>query len=143
MSDNINGSIRDLEGIINRIIAQAYILNHKIDKNFLKKFFSENHYMMPKKIVTIDGIKKLISDKFEIAVNDLDSARKSRNISRPRQMAMYLCKKHTMKSYVEIARNFGGKDHSTVINAVKSVESLLKNNKEVVEIISDIETSLS
>lgn len=143
ISENIHGSVRDLEGVINRMTAQAYILNQKISMEFLKNFFSENSHLVPRKTLNIENIKQTVCEKFEIKTEDLDSAKKSRNISRPRQVAMYLCKKLTMKSYVDIAQNFGGKDHSTVINAVKSVEKLFKKDKDFSNIISEIESTLS
>lgn len=143
IAENIHGSVRDLEGAINRLNARAYILNNKIDKEFLKSFFKENSHFMPRKILNIENIKQSVCEKFEVKSEDLDSAKKSRNISRPRQVAMYLCKKLTMKSYVDIAQNFGGKDHSTVINAVRSVEKLAKKDSDLNNIISELESSLS
>ena len=143
LSDRISGNVRDLEGVFNKIVAQSFILNQKIDAHFLQNFFSKNLYLSHKKSLSLDIIKNKVSEVFDVTSNDLNSNKKTRNISRPRQVAMYLSKKLTQKSYTEIADNFGGKDHSTVINAFKTIEKLIAKNSEFHKIVSDVEKSLS
>ena len=83
------------------------------------------------KRVTIDEIQKLVSQHFDLKALDLVSARRARAVARPRQIAMYLAKRLTTRSLPEIGRKFGGRDHSTVIHAVKRIESLRDQDREV------------
>ena len=80
------------------------------------------------KKISIEFIQKQVCSYFNINISEMGSPRRSINIARPRQIAMYLCKEITSFSYPEIGRVFGGKDHTTVIHAVKKIESLSKND---------------
>ena len=86
---------------------------------------------MPASSITIDEIQKLVSAHFELKPLDLVSARRSRAIARPRQIAMYLAKRLTTRSLPEIGRKFGGRDHSTVIHAVKKIEQLRDTDRDI------------
>ena len=81
--------------------------------------------------VTIDEIQKLVSRHFDLKPLDLVSARRARAVARPRQIAMYLAKRLTTRSLPEIGRKFGGRDHSTVIHAVKRIEELRQSDRDV------------
>jgi len=143
LADKITGNIRDIDGAINRIIAASYITNDNIDVEFLSRFFSVNNFYSEKKIITIELIKRKTAEQFNIKTLELDSDKKTRQISRPRQVAMYLCKKLTREGTSEIGRNFGGKDHSTVVNACRTIEELIKKNEQFANIIFDIEKTFS
>ena len=80
--------------------------------------------------ISIEDIQKQVAAHYNIKVSDMHSARRSRVVARPRQVAMYLSKKLTSKSLPEIGRKFGGKDHTTVMHAVKRVEELMASDHE-------------
>jgi len=81
--------------------------------------------------ITIEDIKNMVAEHCNIRISDMHSARRARNIARPRQMAMYLSKKLTPHSLPEIGRKFGGKDHTTVMHAVRRIEELCKKDREM------------
>ena len=96
------------------------------------------------KRITIDEIQKKVSSYYNIRVDDLTSSRRIRTFARPRQIAMYLSKKLTTRSLPEIGRKFGGRDHTTVIHAVKKIDELKENNAkfdEDINLISQMITS--
>ena len=84
-----------------------------------------------KKIISIDIIQKKVSSYYNLLLSDMSSSRRSINIARPRQIAMFLCKELTSHSYPEIGKAFGGKDHTTVIHAVKKIDSMLKIDQKL------------
>lgn len=139
LADKVTGNVRDIDGAINRLVAQSYILNTAIDYEFLKRFFAGSNMYEAKKIITIEQIKRKTSEYFNVKTTDLDSDKKTRQISRPRQVAMYLCKKLTQHGTSEIGRNFGNKDHSTVVNACRTVEDNIKKNEQFASLVIDIE----
>jgi chromosomal replication initiator protein len=89
--------------------------------------------------VTEDDIKKAVANHFNIKVTEIVSKRRTKNLSFPRHIAMYLCRKHTTASYPEIGEHFGGRDHSSVIHAASVVSSKLSTDVKVKEIIEGIE----
>ena len=130
-------NIRELDGALNRIWANYELTGKKIDlqhsKNLLSDILSVNE-----KHISIDIIQKRVSSYFNLQLADMSSSRRSINIARPRQIAMFLCKSLTSFSYPEIGRAFGGKDHSTVIHAVKKIELLLEDDQRLKKQISDL-----
>jgi len=83
--------------------------------------------------VTIDDIQRKVADYYSIRVSDMHSARRSRNVARPRQVAMYLSKLLTSRSLPEIGRKYGGRDHTTVMHAIKKVEELISQDATIAE----------
>ena len=81
----------------------------------------------------MEDIQKIVAAHFDIKISDMHSARRSRMVARPRQIAMYLAKQLTTKSLPEIGRRFGGKDHTTVMHAVKRIEELMVSDQEFLE----------
>ena len=94
------------------------------------------------KIVNIESIQKTVASFFQISLQDLLSARRSRSLARPRQIAMYLAKKYTSKSLPEIGRKFSNRDHTTVIHAVKKINQLLQNDENIKRNIIEIKKNL-
>ena len=92
--------------------------------------------------ITIDDIQRKVADYYNLRLSDLLSARRSRAIARPRQIAMYLSKILTTRSLPEIGRKFGGRDHTTVIHAVKKVEDLRVNDVAIDEEVEVLRRSL-
>ena len=119
----IGGNIRELEGALNRLVAYALLTDQPIDVDFAEVTLADVLRGQQRKI-TIDDIQKAVAAHYSLRMNDLLSARRARAVARPRQVAMYLAKRLTLRSLPEIGRKFGGRDHSTVIHAVRRVEEL-------------------
>ncbi len=130
LASRIHTNIRELEGALNRVVAYAQLTGERIDLSFATQTLGDVLRGAQRR-VTIDEIQKLVSQHFELKPLDLVSARRSRNVARPRQIAMYLAKRLTTRSLPEIGRKFGGRDHSTVIHAVRKVEELRETDREI------------
>ena len=125
VASKIVNNIRELEGALNRIWANYELTGKKINiensTNLLSDLISAHE-----KTISVESIQKKVSSYYNLLLSDMSSSRRSINIARPRQIAMFLCKELTSYSYPEIGRAFGGKDHTTVIHAVKKIESMLE-----------------
>ncbi len=130
LAHRIHANIRELEGALNRVIAYAQLTGQAIDLDFAVATLGDVLRGSQRR-VTIDEIQKLVSQHFELKPLDLVSARRARAVARPRQIAMYLAKRLTTRSLPEIGRKFGGRDHSTVIHAVKRIEELRDTDRDV------------
>ncbi len=126
----IASSIREVEGALNRVVAYASLTGEVIDLGFAQSVLGDTLRGAQRR-VTIDEIQKLVSEHFDIKQIDLLSARRARAVARPRQIAMYLAKRMTTRSLPEIGRKFGGRDHSTVIHAVRRIEELRDTDRDV------------
>jgi chromosomal replication initiator protein len=91
---------------------------------------------------TVESIKNAVADFYQMRVRDIDSDRRFKGLVRPRQVAMFFCKKLTRRSYPDIGRRFGGRDHTTVIHAVKRIEALIQSGDEIADDVAQIETLL-
>ena len=94
------------------------------------------------KAISTNDIQRAVAEYFNVRVTDLRSKKRERNISLPRQVAMYLCKELTNLSLEDIGKSFGGRDHSTVIHAQKKIEKICKENNEISTAIKQIKKSL-
>lgn len=130
LAARIHQSVRELEGALNRVVAYASLTGDRIDLDFAIQTLGDSLRGAQRR-VTIEEIQKLVSAHFELKPLDLVSARRSRAVARPRQIAMYLSKRLTTRSLPEIGRKFGGRDHSTVIHAVRKVEELRDTDRDV------------
>ncbi|MDJ0275621.1 chromosomal replication initiator protein DnaA [Sphingomonas sp. 2R-10] len=130
LAGRIRGSVRELEGALNRLIAYASLTGDTIDMAFAHATLGEM-LAGPARRVTIDDIQRAVSAHFEVKQLDLVSARRAQVIARPRQVAMYLAKRLTTRSLPEIGRKFGNRDHSTVIHAVRRIEELRGVDREI------------
>ncbi len=123
LATEIESNIRELEGALNRIWANyeltGKIINLENSKELLSDLLSVND-----KNISINSIQEQVASYFNLKLSDMTSSRRSINIARPRQIAMFLCKDITSFSYPEIGKAFGGKDHTTVMHAVKKIVSL-------------------
>ena len=129
ISSKIKSNIRELEGSLVRLVAYSSLTRRPIDLEMAKETLKD---LLEDKspAVTLDSIQKLVAGYFNIKVVDLKSKNNSRNISFPRQVAMYLCKKLTESSLPSIGQLFGGKHHSTVIHAIKKVDERRRVDKD-------------
>jgi chromosomal replication initiator protein len=125
----IKSSIRELEGSLVRLIAFSSLTSRRIDLDMARETLKD---LLEDKsrAVTVDAIQKLVANYFNIKVVDLKTKSNSRNVSFPRQVAMYLCKHLTDQSLPSIGQIFGGKHHSTVIHAIRKVETRRTNDKD-------------
>ena len=143
IASNIKTNVRELEGLLLRVIAYASFTRRIIDLKLTKEVLAEFICDVNKNF-NIATIMAAVAHHFEIKVSDIKSKKRTRNISVPRQIAMYLCRTKTKLSLPEIGRQFGGKDHTTVIFAHKKIsETINKNNdlkKAINIIVSDIES---
>ena len=133
-------NIRELIGILNRVIAFSRVHNKILTisdcKNILKDVFSQI------RVITVDKIQNVVSNYFNIPLNEMLSQRRSRPLARPRQIAMYLAKKMTTRSLPEIGRRFANRDHTTVIHAVKTITRLSEQDDEMKRNINQIKDLL-
>ena len=130
LATRITANIRDLEGSLNRLVAYAQLTGEPIDLEFAVATLGEVLRGAERR-VTIEEIQRAVSAHFELKPVDLVSARRAVVVARPRQIAMYLAKRLTTRSLPEIGRKFGGRDHSTVIHAVRRIEDLRDKDREI------------
>jgi len=137
IASNIRTNIRELEGLLLRVIAYASftrrVINLELTKEVLQEFICDTN-----RNFNIATIMAAVTDHFEIKISDLKSKKRSRNISIPRQIAMYLCRTHTKLSLPEIGRQFGGKDHTTVIFANKKISKIINKDNELKKTVKNI-----
>ena len=142
MAKKIRSNVRELEGALNRVIANANFTGKQITIDFAKEALRDL-LALQDKLVTIDNIIKTVADYYKIKVSDILSKRRTRSVARPRQMAMALAKELTNNSYPEIGNSFGGRDHTTVIHAVKKVEELRGDSHDIAEDYTNLVRTLS
>ncbi len=131
LADRVPGSIRELEGAVNTLVASAGATLGSLTLEQAMALLQPNLKVAVERRVTVDEIQKLTADHFGLKQSDLLSERRTRSVARPRQVAMWLCKQHTTRSYPDIGRRFGGRDHTTVLHAVKKVEELLTSDDQI------------
>jgi chromosomal replication initiator protein len=123
LAHKITSNVRELEGALNRIMAHATLVGRPITLESTQEVLHDLLRANDRR-VTIEEIQKRVAEHFNVRVADMHSARRARAVARPRQVAMYLSKQLTTRSLPEIGRKFGGRDHTTVMHAVKKVEEL-------------------
>lgn len=132
IAKQINSNIRELEGALNTLYANAKFTKQSIDLAFTKATL-KNMFMVHHRIVSIENIQKLTAQYYNIKWADLLGKSRKRSIVRPRQMAMYLAKEMTDKSYPEIGEHFGGRDHTTVLHAYRKMAQILVESPDANE----------
>ncbi len=130
MAHRISSNVRVLEGALTRLYAFGSLVGRPITLEMAQESLSDILRATDRK-VTIDEIIRKVTDHYGVNLTDMLSARRSRSIARPRQVAMYLSKKLTSKSLPEIGRRFGKRDHTTVIHAVKKIEELQSIDNQI------------
>lgn len=132
VAHKITSNIRELEGALNRIVANAVFVGREITIESAREVLSDLLRTSTRK-VTIDEIQKKVAAHYAIKLSDMSSARRDRQITLPRQVAMYLSKRLTTQSLPEIGKNFGGRDHTTVLHAVKKIKEVVVSNTSLAE----------
>jgi len=123
LAHRITANVRELEGALNRVVAHSQLMGRDITIETTQDVLHDLLRANDRRI-TIDEIQKQVASHFNVRVADMSSARRARSVARPRQIAMYLAKQLTSRSLPEIGRKFGGRDHTTVIHAVRKVEEI-------------------
>jgi len=141
LAENISSSVRELEGALTRVIAHSTLVGRSLSLDLVQNVLKD--VLRPQfKGVTIQEIEKRVCEHFHLRLSDLHSAKRSRVITRPRQMAMFLIKSMTTISLPAIGRHFGGRDHTTVMHAISTIEDLLEKDSSVKEDIALLRHSL-
>jgi chromosomal replication initiator protein len=130
LARRISSNIRELEGALNRVVAYAMLSGKPIDMDFTQATLADVLRANQRR-VTIDEIQRRVCEHYRIRQAEMSSARRAREVARPRQVAMYLAKQLTPRSLPEIGRRFGGRDHTTVIHAVRQIEKLRATDAEL------------
>ncbi|MEM6679430.1 MAG: chromosomal replication initiator protein DnaA [Pseudomonadota bacterium] len=141
LAQRIASNVRVLEGALTRLFAYASYTGRRVDLELTRECLSDLLRTAERK-VTIDEIKRRVADHYNLRLSDLISARRARAVARPRQVAMYLAKTLTTKSLPEIGRGFGGRDHTTVLHAVKKVEELSQADHQLAEDVEILRRAL-
>lgn len=137
IATNVDSNIRELEGVLNKLIAHASLTNGPITLEMAEKAIKDMS-SLKSSVVSVDYIKDVISDYFDIKVSDLNSQKRSNDIAYPRQIAMYLCRELLGMSLPKIGEEFGGRDHTTVMFAYKKIKNEIKNNTETKLIVDNV-----
>lgn len=142
IAERVSSNVRELEGALTRLHAISSLQGSAMTLELADKVLGQ--MLEPKKVcISIDDIKYAVAHNFGLKVSDLSSKRRTRNLSFPRHIAMYLCRKHTTASYPEIGVNFGGRDHSSVIHAANVVTKKLSTDTDTKAIVDRIESIIA
>ena len=132
LAQRVTSNIRELEGALNRVVAHATLVGRPVTIETTQEVLADLLRSNDRR-VTVEEIQKKVAEYYNIKVADMHSARRSVAVARPRQVAMYLAKQLTTKSLPEIGRKFGGKDHTTVMHAVKRIAELSQQDSDLAD----------
>lgn len=132
IASKFKSNVRELEGALKRVIAHAHFTGHPITNEFTLEALKDL-LAVQEKMVSLENIQKIVADYFKVSVSDLMSSRRTRSITRPRQMAMALSKQLTRHSLPEIGKDFGGRDHTTVLHACRKINELREQDIRISE----------
>ena len=132
VAQRVRSNVRELEGALKRVIANAHFTGKPISLEFVKESLKDLLALQEKQ-VSIDNIQKTVAEYFKIKIADILSKRRSRSVARPRQIAMALAKELTNHSLPEIGDAFGGRDHTTVLHACRKIKELRESSSDVRE----------
>lgn len=134
---SVDTNLRDMEGVLNSLLFHATLLKKEIDLELAKEVL-KNIVKEIQSDVSVDFIQKTVADYFKVSLEQMKSKVKKREIVIPRQVAMYFCKRYTQLTLALIGGNFGGRDHSTVIHALESVEDMMKTDANFKNSVDDL-----
>ena len=141
IANKVESNIRELEGVFNKIVAMASLTNSEITMSLAERAVGDLERSSDK-VITVDYIQYAVANYYNLDQNDFKIQRKTSDIAFPRQIAMYLSKQLTGLSLKDIGKEFGGKDHSTVIYAIKKVEDEMKLNPNTKTIVDNIKKTI-
>ena len=132
LAHRISSNVRVLEGALTRLLAFATLVGREITLDMAQECLADLLRASDRK-VTIEEIMRKVAEHYHLRMSDMTSARRARAVARPRQIAMFLAKTLTSKSLPDIGRRFGGRDHTTVMHAIKRIESLMDTDSQIAE----------
>ena len=132
LAHKITSNVRELEGALNRIGAHTQLVRRDLTLEIVQELL-QDLLRANERRVTIDEIQRRVAEHFNMKMAEMTSSRRARVVARPRQVAMYLAKQLTQRSLPEIGRKFGGRDHTTVMHAVKKIEELMVSDNALAE----------
>ena len=139
---NIKANIRELEGSLVRLGAYSQLTGQSITlemaQNVLKELINER-----RRVITLDAVQEAVTAKFHLKMSDMKSKRRTKVLVYPRQIAMFLCREITQQSYPEIARHFGGKDHTTVMHACKQIEKAKQSDPGLLGTLEELKRQIT
>ncbi len=138
----VTSNIRELEGALNRIVAHADVSKQEITLETTQEVLQDLLRAHDRRI-TIDEIQRKVAEHYNLRLTDMHSARRARQVARPRQVAMYLSKLLTARSLPEIGRKFGGRDHTTVMHAIRKVEELMDSDAQIAQDVDIVRRALT
>lgn len=141
LAENVNDNVREIEGVLSSLMANADFLKRKLTISLAKEVLKTYVKIDPKE-VSIGQIRKVVCDFMEISEDELDSPKRTRDIAQARQVAMYLSKKHTTLPLSVIGSSIGGKNHATVLHACKAVNNLIETDKAFARTMDELERRL-
>ncbi len=142
LAAKVTSNIRELEGALNRIVAHADVTKLAITLESTQDVLSDLLRSNDRRI-TIDEIQRKVAEHYNLKLTDMASPRRAREVARPRQVAMYLSKQLTPRSLPEIGRKFGGRDHTTVMHAVKKIEELVRDDNDFAQEVDLLKRTLT
>ena len=142
VAESITGSGRDLDGALTRLLAHNQLTQAPISVELAARTVRDLVATSETRKVKIEDIQKIVAKHFNVSKADLLSSRRTRTVVRPRQIAMYLAKQLTPRSLPEIGRRFGGRDHTTVLHAVRKVESLMSEDTLIADDVATLKRML-
>lgn len=142
LAAKVTSNIRELEGALNRIVAHADVTKLAITLESTQDVLSDLLRSNDRRI-TIDEIQRKVAEHYNLKLTDMASPRRAREVARPRQVAMYLSKQLTPRSLPEIGRKFGGRDHTTVMHAVKKIEELVSQDNDFAQEVDLLKRTLT
>lgn len=142
IGQKLRTNVRDLEGALNRVGANAEFMGAPITIDFVRETLKDM-LALQDKLITVENIQKTVAEYYRIKVSDLKGKSRSRSIARPRQLAMALSKELTNRSLPEIGKSFGDKDHTTVLHACRKIAELREQEHSLEEDWSNLIRTLS
>ena len=142
LAQHIPSNIRELEGALNRVIMSSEITQEEITIERVSEWLKDTLRMDLKSPVTIEGIKSVVAESFSVSLEDLASAKRTADLAKARQVAMYLCREMTNESLQKIAQAFRKKDHTTVIHAQRKIGDMIKNDSDMKRVVDNLKNKL-
>ena len=124
IAQNVSDSVRDLEGVVNSLMAYSVVYNSNINMSLVQKVMPR-YVVKEEHTITIDDVKQCVCNMYNLKVSQLDSRTRTQQIAKARQIAMYLASELTGKSHVQVGANIGNRNHATVIHAIKQVKDMM------------------
>jgi chromosomal replication initiator protein len=142
MAQKLRSNVREIEGALKKVIAHARFLGEEISVPLIKEALKDL-LAIQSKLVSVDNIQRTVAEYYKIKMADMISKRRNRSVARPRQMAMCLSKELTNHSLPEIGSYYGGRDHTTVLHACRTIHDLRKSHNDIEEDYQNLMRSLS